>query len=527
MRRWGVLCLVVTAISACAPEVPPGLEGRIVFDGGEIAHLEVDIDTLDLMSLDLPGMQTLPPFDVGFVQHGERLLPAQQGPIGNEHNWWEWVFAAGYVVDRDGATVLKIPFALQEVNENCLHNGVLSATLEESGLLSGVEFEIGMQTCRYLQFTASGSIDARFQPETYAARSNLIAAHEKEQASRLAIRPIESLRETRPEIDLAVFGGPGDDDVSVYGFVMEGVHYTSDCEYPYCDELALPSYSTAKSLVGGLALMRAETIEPGVSQRFIREFVPECDDRWEGVTIEHALDMATGLYDSPGVVADENVLLGSPFFLGLTHAEKVAEACGLYERRERPGMRWVYHTPDTYLVGVAISRWLKDRDGEDADFYNDLIVDPIWKPIGLSLSAQTTRRTLDDIAQPFAGYGLTFYRNDVAKIAQFLGPDDGRVAGEDTIDRAMFDAVKGRRGGDLGLVADYPTMRYNNGFRIRDVSGEIGCGDPVWVTNLSGFGGINIILMPNDTAYYRFSDGGEHRYMEAVKESHRIRPMCE
>ncbi len=70
------------------------------------------------------------------------------------------------------------------------------------------------------------------------------------------------------------------------------------------------------------------------------------------------------------------------------------------------------------------------------------------------------------------------------------------------------------------------TIRYNNGFRSFDVSSYIGCDEPVWLVVLSGFGGIIFAVMPNDTAYYYFSDGGVHRYLHAVRESHRIRPMC-
>jgi hypothetical protein len=273
-------------------------------------------------------------------------------------------------------------------------------------------------------------------------------------------------------------------------------------------------------------MMRAEHLYPGLSQSVIPDFVPECEDGWDGVTIEQAMDMATGHYNSPEALVDEDAALGSPFFLGRGHADKVREACNLYGREEAPGQRWVYHTSDMYLAGVALSQWLKQRVGPDADLYRDLVVEPFWQPLALSPSLHMTRRTRDDVAQPFTGYGLTFYRNDVAKIAQFLGPDDGRIDGEDVLDRDHFDAVKGRNANDIGYVADYETMRYNNGFRIRDVSAELGCGQPVWITNLSGFGGVNIILMPNDTAYYRFNDGGEHTYMNAVVESHRIRPMC-
>jgi hypothetical protein len=273
-------------------------------------------------------------------------------------------------------------------------------------------------------------------------------------------------------------------------------------------------------------MMRADFLEPGFRNLSIADYVPECHETWEDVSIGHALDMTTGHYHSAEFSVDEDALLGGPFFLNDTHADKVREACTLYPRKEPPGVRTVYHTPDTYLVGTAINRWIKDRDGPDADMYRDLVVTPFWTPLSMGPSIHKIRRTRDDVAQPFTGYGLTYYRDDVAKIAEFLGRNEGLIDGEDVVDPAMIDAIKGRNPHDRGLVALHETMRYKHGFHIRDVSGELDCEEPVRITNLSGFGGINIILMPNGTAFYRFGDDGIHRYMDAVIESHRIRPMC-
>jgi hypothetical protein len=511
--------------------------GRLVYTGSSDVNVRVGVDMLDLMNHPLPGVRELPPFDMAFIQDDERLLPVEAGPVANDHDWWEWVFAPGYVWNEAGNSKLSqaaIPFALKEKNEDCLHNGVMRFAFKDSGKISVVHFQIAAQTCSYLQFEMWGVFDAAYVQEEIPGRDAVIAAFRQEHSTRLEAQPIDALTERFSEANPTVFGPPSGTAVgadTLYGYIIDGTHYQGGCQtahgdYPFCDEMALPSYSTAKSLVGGLALMRAEFLQSGAAGSYIADYVPECGASWDDVTIEHALDMTTGHYDSDEVMADENALFGGPFFLGLTHADKIRESCTLYPRREAPGTTWVYQTPAIYLAGAAISRWLKEREGPAADMYQDLIVTPLWNPLSLGRSIHNTRRTLDDEAQPFSGYGLTFYRNDVAKIAQFLGADDGRIDGEDVLDRAYFDAVKGRITEDMGLVADYETMRYNNGFRIRDVSAAIGCDDPVWITNLSGHGGINIILMPNDTAFYRFGDDGVHRYIEAVIESHRIRPMC-
>jgi hypothetical protein len=141
--------------------------------------------------------------------------------------------------------------------------------------------------------------------------------------------------------------------------------------------------------------------------------------------------------------------------------------------------------------------------------------------------AEATRRTYDEVGQPYAGFGLTLVRDDVARLAQFIGPLDGRLDGQPVLDRRLFDAIKQRVPGDPGMIAELETIRYNNGFRSFDVSTYLGCDAPVWVVVLSGFGGIILAVMPNDTAYYYFSDSNVYRYLAAVRESHRIRPMCD
>jgi hypothetical protein len=55
------------------------------------------------------------------------------------------------------------------------------------------------------------------------------------------------------------------------GFVIDGVHYSGGCPtrhgaYPFCENLDLPSYSLAKSMVAGIALMRLERLYPGAAQ---------------------------------------------------------------------------------------------------------------------------------------------------------------------------------------------------------------------------------------------------------------------
>ena len=503
---------------------------------GKADHFLLLFDELGLISPDAPGYDSLPDFDFEFVQDGDLLIPMTTGPVIDDHPWWEFAFGTGRVWDEpddDGWTRAGLPFALKERRQDCTHNGLMTFLFKDSGAVSRVAFQVTNQTCRYLQFDMSGLLDAEYVRGAVDGAAESIAAVRANRGSRIPTRPLWRIAEFYADADADKFGSAEEIEpatMSLYGFLIDGTHYTSTCStpygpYPYCDDMAVPSYSTAKSIVAGFGLMLLEAKYPGAAMANIADLVPECGESWDGVTIEHALDMTTGHFDLPDMHGDEDAAIESRFFLG-DHRDKIDKACNGYPRKADPGTHLSYHTWDTYLAGVAMTRFLQQRLGADADFFDDLLVPLLWRPLGLSRVAEATRRTYDEVGQPYAGFGLTLVRDDVARLAQFIGPLDGRLDGQPVLDRRLFDAIKQRVPGDPGMIAELETIRYNNGFRSFDVSTYLGCDAPVWVVVLSGFGGIILAVMPNDTAYYYFSDSNVYRYLAAVRESHRIRPMC-
>jgi len=43
---------------------------------------------------------------------------------------------------------------------------------------------------------------------------------------------------------------------------------------------------------------------------------------------------------------------------------------------------------------------------------------------------------------------------------------------------------------------------------------------------MSGTGGITLVLLPNNTLYYYFSDGDEYEWDKAVEFANNLRPFC-
>jgi hypothetical protein len=501
-------------------------------------EMEVLKDPYDLVGHFDGAMQHLPDFEFAFVQRGADLVPLQRGVIRTQHRYWEYILQPGRVwsePDDGDWSRASLPFSLQERSANCTHNGVMTWLFDGAGNISRVAYQVVSETCGYFQANLWGVVSAEFDAREVSGAGDAIRRLDAHRAARLPVKPIGELATDYAGVDPSKIGavnGVRPEDMSVYGFIVDGVHYRSDCftrygAYPDCDSLPLPSYSTAKSIFAGIALMRMERRHPGISALSVASLVPECpEDRWTDVSLEDALDMATGNFFETAWDADEDSKPHVVFLDDDSHAAKIEFACTHFPRQADPGTLFVYHTSDTYVLGTALQNFVARRHPQGADLYRHVIVEPIWDRLGLSPLLDDSKRTYDAAAQPFAGYGLTFETDDIARIALWLSQGNGELQGEPQLDEDMLAAAMQRKPDDPGLVTSVPALRYNNGFWGFNAAESLGCDTDLWVPFMSGYGGISVAMLPNDTIYYYFSDGYVHRWASAVVEAARIRPLC-
>lgn len=526
------------APGATAQAAMAGLTGHLTLTHAS-SGLSVHTDLFGIESLPGSAPGRLPDFSVDVVQSGERLLPAQRSLLATQHPDWDVIVTPGRVWRQPGDgswTRAALPFALVEKNANCTHNGVLTFLFDEHGQTTRAAWQIGSETCAYFQFDAWGMATVSYTPGPVAQSDALVSRDREERSSRLPVRPVSDLAIRYPGINpdalrAAEHIDPG--AMTVFGLVAEGVHYAGGCEtrfgaYPYCDALVLPSFSLAKTLFGGLALMQLDQRYPGARDALIGDYVPQCAAAggWDGVTFENALDMSTGRYEEIGYEHDEASATAAGFFNTATNAQKVELACSLYNHRAAPGRNWAYHTTDTYLLGVAMQAYLREQAGPDADIYRDLVRDPVFRRLGLSATLDETRRTLDDDAQPFTGWGLFLQRGDLARLLQFLGPDGASVDGEVVIDPSQLAGGLRRDPADPGLPAPEAPFRYNDGFWSWDIRDFGECDAATPIPFMSGYGGIAAVLIPNGSAYYYVSDGYQFSWARAALETQAIAPFC-
>ncbi|ALS99559.1 choice-of-anchor D domain-containing protein [Lacimicrobium alkaliphilum] len=483
---------------------------------------------------------SLPPFDFDFVQHGSHLIPVDRQVTATGHTAWEWILLPGRVWDENGDngySRVAIPFALQEINANCTHNGVMTMLFKDDGSVSDVAYQIAQETCEYFKFNLHGKLEADYTPGVVAGETQLKNDYVAELSNRLPRKAMSELATDYPGQGVNI-SAIGSDQTSVhlsaYGVLYQGTHYQGQCNtrqgnYPYCEVMALPSYSTAKSVVGGIGLMALEQ-QYGGSQAglIVSDYVSECPtSTWSDVTFEQALDMTTGNYDSAGDSVDEgSQKTVDEFFLVASHSDKISHACD-YSRKSTPGTRFVYHTSDTYILSRAMQKLYEANEGAQADYYIDLLVEQIFKPKHLSPLTWESKRTYGSERQVWGGYGLTFTGDDLLKIGRFLALDDGEVAGQPMLDAGLLaDALQ--QTSNRGLTTGTSSSRYQNGFWAYDLSAstQVACTNPTWVPYMSGFGGIGLVLLPNDMLYYYVSDNSEYGFTKTVKELDKIAPVC-
>lgn len=478
----------------------------------------------------------LPEFDFEFVQHEGHLIPVQRGLIIADHPYWNYILGPGRVWSErgdNGYSRASFPFALVWKGSNAILNGTMTFIFDDAGI-SRVWYQITQETTVSFSADLWGLLEGSYHPGPVRDSAKIKESYAQELAARFPTRPIEQLPEDYPGVDASAFGrGVSPRNMTWYGFVVNGINYVSGCqtrygEYPYCESMRAPSYSTAKSAFVSVALMRlAQKYDAAAPALLIKDYVPEAAEsrgNWSTVTFDHVLDMATGNYETAEFMVDEESWDTDPFWSEEYYAEKIAAAFD-WPHSADPGTQWVYRSSDTFILTRALGNYLSAQENEQVDIY-EFVVEEVYKPLKMGPGVFTTQRTQDNNwqGQPVGLSGIWWIPDDLAKIANFLNVDGGVIAGEQILHPEALAASLQRDLDDRGV--DTPWGKYNNAFWANRYGKSDGFDCEFWVTQMQGYSGIVVAIFPNGTAYYYASDGREFTWDAAVREADKIMPHC-
>jgi len=478
----------------------------------------------------------LPEFDFEFVQSRGHLIPVRRGQIITDNPHWNYILGPGRVWREDGDrgfSRASFPFTLILKDTNISLNGTMTFLFDRFSV-SKVWYQITQETSAAISLEFWGLLDASYHHGDVKRVGQIRKAYDDELENRFPSKPYDALPEDHPGANPAVFKTTT--SLTWSGFVIDGVSYVSDCPtrygaYPYCESMRAASDSTAKSGFVAVALMRLEQkYGPGVPELLIEDYVPEAADSvgdWNGVTFDHALDMATGNYGSARFFEDGTDPSSAWNSTYERTYSNLIEAAFSWPNKSAPGEQWVYHTSDTFIVTEAMQNFLQSKEGPDADIY-EFVVEEVYKPLKMGPGVFTTLRTSDDNWQglPIGGAGMWWTQDDLAKLTNFLNADGGMIDGVQVLHPGVLAAALQRDPEDRGLSTVGPDDLYNTSFWAERYRSYSGWDCDFWVPRMSGYSGIVVALMPNETNFFYASDGQDFRIDTPVRGSNKIIPHC-
>ena len=371
--------------------------------------------------------EDFPKFSIEFSSYEGRVYPLNSRILETDHPFWNIQFGIGSsrADNTSSDTLLVIPFNLVHKTANCTHSGIGVFSISNLNKISNILFELASETCAYYKFDYVGLLPAQFITSDTKNNKNLIYSDVNE--TLFNIKPIEHLY-SEFELNGNSFLNTNYVDtsnVSMFGVIDGDDHYVSNCntrlgEFPFCDQILLPSYSLAKSIAGSLSMSLIESQFGAINNLFINDLISECNQRkWKGVSLNNVSDMATGQYINAVHDRDESGVASVQFIFKLqTHKDKLNKACRAFPRKTKPGRKFVYHTTDTYILGTAMNSFLQSNTIYE-DYFEDILI-PFLIQNNFSQVSQSTLQTNDNNKQPYTGWGMFFIREDLQQISNIM-----------------------------------------------------------------------------------------------------------
>lgn len=479
---------------------------------------------------------TLPQIDLEFVQCGRDLIPTKRGRIITDDPYWDIVVMPGHAWSTDddsGMSRAAVPFSLAFKTENCLQNGVMTFLYDDTSM-SQVRYQVTQETCPWFSFDMWGQSSATYTPAVVNGADALRTDFLRELENRYPIKPFEALETDFTGVSVDVFNdGLTLNDQTSRGVLVNDTLYLDDCPtrfgtYAFCETIALPSYSLAKTLHLGLtmtAMAQELSIDPYA--QLVTDLLPaetaSSVGQWDGITVEHLIDMSTGHYRY--TTQSDDYLDG--FFANLSLEERLRSSFE-FPYKEPAGERTVYLTPHSQIAAAAMDAILVSQKSTITDSF-EYAVERIYKPAGMSPDSHTTLRTWEDGGQnngtAFGGYGMVLTPQNIARLGRFI-LDDGYRDGTQWLHPTRLAETLFQDPTDTGAPMYFYGWLYNNAMWGYPLSNwGLGCDDVMPV--LFGVSGNTVMLAPNGVVYFTFNDRVEYTATTGVVEQlDIIAPLC-
>jgi CubicO group peptidase (beta-lactamase class C family) len=500
-----------------------------------LKELEMGTDPASFSSRDVLGKdpKIFPAVSIAFFTDNGDLVPITQdviryGSTKAGRSYWDVIVQPGRVWSEPGDedwSRASFPFSLLNLIDGETHIGLATFLYNETEV-SNVRFQIVQQTAPSLvvdYFKAWGQVTAHYKPGHIDDLEELRAAYAIERANRYPIKTWDDLAAEVGADKLVNFESiMNQDEVLVSGLAYRGTLYLKPCKsaagpMPYCDRMRFGVWSVTKSAAAAVALLRlAQKYGPEVFDAMIKDYVTitALHHGWDDVTFGDALNMATGVGFGTAK-RDPNAILDG-YYQGNEDDydawfKAPSEEARLRELFKSPDLPWGpgevarYRDQDIFLLGVAMDRFLKSKEGPAADIWS-MIENEVYRPIGVA-HAPTSRTTEADgrRGQPMMAFGLYATLGDLARIAQLYhahGKHDGVQILHPGKTSELLSGTQ-KQGLPTGFQNQFGRTSYFRSFWIEPFLSPEGC--QLYIPEMHGWGGNIISLMPDDVTGIRLA----------------------
>jgi CubicO group peptidase (beta-lactamase class C family) len=491
---------------------------------------------------------SFPALKINFFTYQGHLVPIERNKlIESETSTWNIILAPGRVWSEpgdSGYSRASFPFTLVHYKWSQTHNGI--ATFLFDGMhVSALRFQIVQEAAPQSKFDAWGQTDMKYLPAPLPDQVALTRQFADELAHQTPIRSWTELEQTYdPKMLDTIDDTTNRGNITLSGLIIDDVVYARACrtrygEYPYCAQMRHGVYSVSKTLGAMVAMLRlAQKYGDGVFDLKIKDYVDIAGnhDGWSKVTFGDTLNMATGIGDieprrvSSYVEADSSALAGKILAARTTNEKlKLIAAFGNYPWGSGEVFR--YRTSDTFVLAVAMDRFIKSKEGPDADLWS-LITREVLQPIGIArMPVLHTTEPGHTPGIPMFGIGMLPNLDEVAKLVKLMR-SGGRHQGEQILSATKLDEAIGKTmptGLPTGWLKDDGETYYHMSLWLHPYKAQNGC--LLRIPAMSGHGGTYVIIMPNGITAFRFADGrynnpGTWDSSGLRKVADYIRPFC-
>jgi hypothetical protein len=465
------------------------------------------------------------------------LVPVTQdvirsGSLGKGTSFWDIIVQPGRVWSEQadgGWSRAAFPFALVNSLEGETHNG-LALFLYRDGEVSSVRYQVVQQTAPFYvsdDFVAYGSAPARFYRTPIDHEAALANTYRESVAQTVRFAAWTDLAARVGASRLAEFDGAllARDQVAA-GLDYGGTFYIKYCAsaagpLPWCERARFGVWSATKALANETALLRlAQKFGPAVFDSRIADYVPAAAayPGWQSVRFRDAINMATGVGNGttrrdPNDAGDG--YLDTSYSSWYEARSETGKIDALLKTGKRypwgPGQVARYRDQDMFIVGVAMDRYLKAKEGLAASIWS-MLEKEVYEPIGIYYAP--TNRTIEPdnrSGQPLMAVGYYPTIGDIVKIAR-LYQSGGIANGVQILYRPAVEALsagEAPRGLPTGRKTDFGQTLYYNAFWETPYQASKGC--RLYIPVMEGWGGNLVVLMPHNLTALRLAKSPQER----------------